>query len=352
MLGMTDSHCRWRAKPGVVFVAKGPDRFCGVASGCGIISVAGMVRTAGWMTQAFPLWVVLGGFLALIEPRWFTWFTGPWIVWGLAVIMLGMGVTLTIDDFRRVARMPKPVAVGLSLQYTVMPALGWAVGWVFQLDTAFAVGLILVACCPGGTASNVVTFIARADVCLSVVMTAFSTLAAVVMTPLLTAWLAGTRVAVDASGLFLSTLQVVIVPVALGVAINRYLPGVARRVQPVSPLVSVLAIALICASIIGQSADAIRASAAPLLGAVLTLHVVGFGLGYALTRALGYAARTARTVSIEVGMQNSGLGVVLARRHFADPLTAVPCAISSVFHSVIGSMCAGWWRWRDGRQDP
>jgi BASS family bile acid:Na+ symporter len=311
-----------------------------------------MVRTAGWMTQAFPLWVVLGGFLALIEPRWFTWFTGPWIVWGLAVIMLGMGVTLTIDDFRRVARMPKPVAVGLSLQYTVMPALGWAVGWVFQLDTAFAVGLILVACCPGGTASNVVTFIARADVCLSVVMTAFSTLAAVVMTPLLTAWLAGTRVAVDASGLFLSTLQVVIVPVALGVAINRYLPGVARRVQPVSPLVSVLAIALICASIIGQSADAIRASAAPLLGAVLTLHVVGFGLGYALTRALGYAARTARTVSIDVGMQNSGLGVVLARRHFADPLTAVPCAISSVFHSVIGSMCAGWWRWRDGRQDP
>jgi len=129
---------------------------------------------------------VAGGLLALHEPAWFMWFSGPWIVWGLAVIMLGMGVTLTVEDFRRVLTMPKPVALGFCAQYTVMPLLGWGIGRLLQLDTPFAVGLILVSCCPGGTASNVVTYLARANVALSVVMTAASTFAAVFMTPLLT----------------------------------------------------------------------------------------------------------------------------------------------------------------------
>lgn len=309
-----------------------------------------MSRWLSHSTQAFPVWVVAGGILALFQPAWFTWFSGPWIVWGLAVIMLGMGLTLQVDDFKRVARVPRPVGLGLVAQYTIMPALGWSIGRLLNLDTPFAVGLILVACCPGGTASNVVTFIARADVCLSVVMTAVSTVAAVVLTPLLTAWLAGTRVEVDAAGLFQSTLQVVIIPVALGVALNRGWPRLTRKIQPASPLVSVLAIALICASIIGQSAEAVKASAGSLLAAVALLHVGGFALGYGLTRVCGFPTRTARTISIEVGMQNSGLGVVLARRHFAEPLTAVPCAISSVFHSVIGSILAGWWRWWDGAE--
>jgi len=307
----------------------------------------GMGKFLSAITNAFPLWVVAGGALALHEPRWFTWFSGPWIVWGLAVIMLGMGVTLTMDDFRRVAVMPKPVALGFVAQYSIMPLLGWGIGHLLGLDTAFAVGLILVACCPGGTASNVVTFIARADVALSVVMTAVSTLAAVVMTPLLTTWLAGSRVEVDAWGLFTSTLQVVILPVALGVAINRYVPRAVATVLPVAPLVSVLTIALICASIIGQNAAAIREGAWRLMSAVFLLHAGGFALGYLVSRVLGQPMRTARTVSIEVGMQNSGLGVVLARKHFADPLTAVPSAISSVFHSVVGSFLAAWWRWRD-----
>ncbi|MDI1338077.1 MAG: bile acid:sodium symporter family protein [Lacunisphaera sp.] len=309
-----------------------------------------MSRVLTLLTNAFPVWVLAGGIIALFQPAWFTWFSGPWIVWGLAVIMLGMGLTLTFDDFRAVTRMPKAVALGFLAQFTIMPFLGWSLGRLFGLETPFAVGLILVACCPGGTASNVVTYLAGANVCLSVVMTMCSTFAAVFMTPLLTSWLAGTLVKVDALGLFWSTCQVVVLPVVAGLWVNRLAPRVVQRVQLGLPLVSVIVIALICASIIGASATAVQSAAGRLLGAVFCLHAGGFGLGYLAARLTGWEQVVARTVSIEVGMQNSGLGVVLARRHFADPLTAVPCAISSVFHSVIGSVLAGWWRWRDRRR--
>lgn len=305
-----------------------------------------MSRLLPALTNAFPFWVLAFAVIALFEPALFTWFSGPWIVWGLGVIMLGMGLTLTVDDFKAVGRMPKAVALGFIAQYTIMPALGWSVGRVLQLDTPFAVGLILVSCCPGGTASNVVTYLARANVCLSVVMTMCSTIAAVVMTPMLTSWLAGALVEVDGWGLFWTTFKVVVLPVAVGVCANTLAPGMTKRVQSGLPLVSVIVIAMICASIIGASAEAVKAAAMKLLCAVFLLHALGFALGYAVARIAGFDITVARTVSIEVGMQNSGLGVVLARRHFADPLTAVPCAISSVFHSVIGSVLAGWWRWR------
>jgi len=304
-------------------------------------------RLLAWSTNAFPLWVLAASAVALFQPAWFTWFSGPWIVWSLAVIMLGMGLTLTAGDFRSVSRMPKAVALGFVAQFSIMPFLGWAMGKVFALETPFAVGLILVACCPGGTASNVVTYLARANVCLSVVMTMCSTFAAVFMTPLLTSWLAGTLVRVDGWGLFWSTVQVVVLPVVLGAWLNRLAPRLVQRVQLGLPLLSVLLIAMICASIIGSSADAVRGAAFRLLGAVFGLHAGGFALGYLAAKLMGWDQAVARTVSIEVGMQNSGLGVVLARKHFADPLTAVPCAISSVFHSVIGSILAGWWRWQD-----
>jgi BASS family bile acid:Na+ symporter len=297
------------------------------------------------LANAFPVWVLVACGLALVEPRLFTWFRGEAIVIGLAVIMLGMGITLSIDDFARVATRPATVAAGFLAQFVIMPMAGWLVATTLGLDTPFAVGLILVACCPGGTASNVVAYIARADVALSVLMTTCTTLGAVVLTPLLTKLLAGRLVEVDAWGLFLSTLQVVVLPVAAGVAINRFLPRVVRAVMPVAPLVSVITIALVCASIIGQNAAAVRSSGPQLLLAVVLLHAIGFGVGYLFARLLGYDRIVARTISIEVGMQNSGLGVVLAQKHFpAEPLTAVPCAISSVVHSVIGSLLAGWWR--------
>jgi len=296
------------------------------------------------LTNAFPLWVLVASLLAFWRPGLFTWFTGPLITVGLAIIMLGMGLTLRLDDLRRLASRRGSVALGVVLQYGVMPSLGWVLAAAFRLPTPFAVGLILVACCPGGTASNVISYLARVDVALSVAMTAVSTLLAVIMTPMLTAWLAGSRVDVPAVGLLASTAQVVVLPLAVGAAMRRWTPGVTRRLLPVAPLAAVLMITLIVASIIGAAREAILETAARLLLAVASLHAGGFLLGYVLSRLAGADARTARTVSIEVGMQNSGLGVVLARQNFPDPLVAIPSAISSLFHSLIASILAAVWR--------
>lgn len=307
-----------------------------------------MLRLLARSADAFPIWILAAAVLALVHPPLFTWFGGPWIVWTLALVMLGMGLTLLPEDFKRVGRMPRPVALGFAAQYTIMPALGWGVAHLLKLDPPFAVGLVLVACCPGGTASNIVTYIARADVALSVVMTMCSTFAAVFMTPLLTSLLAGTWVKVDALGLLLGTVQVVLLPLLLGLGLRKLAPRAVERALPAAPLVSVLGVTLIVGSIVGANAAAIRSGAGTLLLAVFLLHAGGFGLDWLAARIFRQPDATCRTVSIEVGMQNSGLGVVLARQNFADPLTAVPCAISSVFHSLIGSLLAGWWRWRDG----
>ena len=304
-----------------------------------------MARLLNLFTNLFPLWVLLGGVLALVEPRTVTCFRGQAIVWGLAVIMLGMGITLSVDDFRRVFATPRTVAAGFVCQFTIMPFLGWGVAHLLRLESAFAVGLILVACCPGGTASNVVTYLARANVALSVLMTMCSTFGAVVMTPLLTKWLAGAYVPVDAWALFLDTVKVVLAPLVLGLALHHGAPRMVRAMLPIAPLVSVFTIALICASIIGQNADKIRQSGLQLMAAVFLLHAGGFGLGYVVARLLGYDEIIRRTISIEVGMQNSGLGAMLAQRNFPSlPAAATPCAISATFHSVIGSLLAGLWR--------
>ena len=305
-----------------------------------------MTRWLNYLTNAFPLWVVLGGIAALIHPPLFTWFNSQSITWGLAVIMLGMGITLSVDDFKGVMKMPRAVAAGYAAQYLIMPFLGWAIARGLNLPTAYAVGVILVGCCPGGTASNVVTYLARANVALSVLMTMCSTFGAIVMTPLLTKWLAGTLVPVPAWGLFLSTVQVVLIPLIVGLALHHLTPRLVQAVLPAAPLISVLTIVLICASIVGSSAEQVKKSGGLLLLAVFLLHAFGFLLGYLFARVLGYDRIICRTISIEVGMQNSGLGAVLARRHFSDPLTALPCAISATFHSVIGSILAGIWRLR------
>jgi BASS family bile acid:Na+ symporter len=296
------------------------------------------------ITNAFPFWVLAASALALWHPPLFTWFSGPLITIGLAVIMLGMGLTLGLDDARRVAKRKGSVGLGIVLQYLVMPLLGWTMAWLYGLPTPFAVGLILVSCCPGGTASNVISFLARADVALSVAMTAGSTLLAAVMTPSLTALLAGSRVDVPATGLLVSTVQVVMLPLAIGGALRRWWPSLTALLTPAAPLAAVVTIALIVASIIGAGRDAILAAAPRLLAAVVSLHAAGFLLGYVIPRGLGSGVATSRTVSIEVGMQNSGLGVVLARQNFVDPLVAIPSALSSLCHSLIGSLLAAIWR--------
>jgi BASS family bile acid:Na+ symporter len=256
-----------------------------------------------------------------------------------------MGLTLSFADFRRVAKMPRAVAIGFFAHYLIMPFLGWSVARGLRLETPFAVGLILVACCPCGTASNVVNYLARGDVALSVLMTMCSTFGAIFMTPLLTKWLAGEYVPVDAWKLFFDTLQIVLAPVLFGLGLHHVFPRFVKAVLPVAPVVSVLTIALICASIIGQNAARIKTSGARLLLAVFLLHAGGFCLGYLFARLFGYDKIICRTISVEVGMQNSGLAVALAQKNFpALPAAAAPCAISSVFHSVLGSLLAGYWR--------
>ena len=295
------------------------------------------------LTNAFPFWILVASALALARPELFTWFSGPLIPVGLAIIMLSMGMTIGFEDLSRIGRERRSVLPGVVLQYTLMPALGWSLSEAFDLPTPLAVGLILVSCCPGGTASNVIAFLARADVALSVAMTITSTLLAAVMTPSLTAALAGTRVNVPTGDLFLDTVQVVILPVVAGAILKWRLPAFSHRVLPVAPLIAVVAITLIVGSIIGAGRQQVIDAGLRLVLAVFCLHAGGFVLGYAAGRLLLRPELAWRTVSIEVGMQNSGLGVVLAQQNFTSPLVALPCAISSVFHSLIGSLVTAAW---------
>jgi BASS family bile acid:Na+ symporter len=246
--------------------------------------------------------------------------------------------------------MPGQIALGFILQYTVMPFLGWMAARWMDLPPALAAGVILVGCCPGGTASNVVSYLARADVPLSVIMTTASTLAAAVMTPWLTAWLAGRYVEVDSWGLAASTLQVVVLPVLAGVLLRAKAGRATESLVVWSPLVAVVAISMIVAGVLAQNAPVLREAGGRLFGALMILHWGGFALGWILSRMLRQTSAVARTISIEVGMQNSGLGVVLAQRHFPDPLSALPGAISTVVHCLSGSLLACWWRWRSSCQ--
>ena len=302
------------------------------------------------LTNAFPLWVLLGAIVGLTAPAAVTWFKGASITVALAVTMLGMGLTLELDEFRDAVSKPSQVALGVALQYTIMPILGLVIGRMFPVARPVAVGLILVGCCPGGTASNLVTYLGRANVALSVVLTTASTFLAAFMTPFMTKTLAGTLVPVDAAGLMASTLQVVLLPILGGLTLKRLFPAAVAAVAPFCPLVAVFTVALICSSIIGQSAAAIASAGWTLLLAVACLHCAGFALGYGFSGLLGFPVPDRRTVSIEVGMQNSALGVVLATAHFADPLVAVPCAISATVHSCVGSAVAGAWRLSDKRK--
>ncbi|MEC7619224.1 MAG: bile acid:sodium symporter family protein [Bacteroidota bacterium] len=296
------------------------------------------MRIFNHIPSAFP-WIVLSAScLSLLYPPIFTWFSGNLITLGLGGIMLGMGLTLRLEDFLQVTRTPKWVMTGLFLQFTVMPFFGWLLGKVFDLTPFFAVGLILVSSCPGGTASNVIVFLSRSNLALSVTMTAISTMAAIVMTPLLTSSLTGNKIEVDAMGLFYSTLKVVLVPVVLGVFLNTRLPRYTKKIQFYSPSVAVILITLIVASIIGQGKEIILDSGLSLIFSIMILHLSGFFFGYFLSKILLKNDAVSKTISVEVGMQNSGLGVVLAKENFINPAVAIPAAISSLVHSLYGSI--------------
>jgi len=313
------------------------------------------------VTNSFAVLTLAGVALAWMFPPAFTWMTDgqitfagqPLLSLALGTIMLAMGLTLTFDDYRSLARMPRALLAGVGLQFLVMPLSGFVIARALDLEPGLAVGLILVACCPGGTASNVVTYIARGHVALSVAMTMASTLAAVVLTPLLTGWLAGAYVEIDRLNLLVNMVSIVLLPVVLGTLLNRLFPRAAEKVSAVLPLVAIVLVILIVGGIVGGSKAQIMEHAGMLLLATFLLHASGFALGYVLARMLRLGEVEARTISIEVGMQNSGLGSGLAKTpafaaQFPDitqaALAPVPAAISAVWHVVIGSLLAGWWR--------
>jgi bile acid:Na+ symporter, BASS family len=299
-------------------------------------------RSADFVVQFFVLWVFLAALAALIWPAGFTWFQ-PLIIPGLGVIMFGMGMALTLADFKRVAEQPYPVAVGLIAQFVIMPVMAAAIAKFFELPPAIAAGLILVGSCPGGTASNVITYLAKGDVALSVTMTSCSTMVSVLATPYLMLWLAGTYVFVYPPDILLSILTVVIFPVAAGLLVRQFLAARMRQLDALLPVVSVALIVMVVACIVALSREQLLDTGALVFATVAAHNSAGLLLGYAMAKLAGLDAVRCRTIAIEVGMQNSGLGVALALKHFADVLVALPAAIFSVVQNITGPAVANFW---------
>ncbi|KAI3702161.1 hypothetical protein L6452_27887 [Arctium lappa] len=282
--------------------------------------------------------------------------------------MLAMGLTLEFKDLvNLLMQRPLSILFGCAFQYTIMPAFGFVISKLLGLSPSLSVGLILLSCCPGGTASNVVTFIAQGDVTLSIVMTVCSTLAAVLLTPLLTKALAGTYVHVDAIKISISTMQVVVAPVLLGSYLQCTFPRAVKAVLPFAPLLAVLISSLLACSVFSENVARLKSSMAltslssdisPLVYAraflssevgmvvlsVLLLHFAGFFVGYIAAAVAGFKEPQRRAISIEVGMQNSSLGVVLAASHFSSAMVALPPAVSAVIMNIMGSSLGFFWR--------
>ena len=305
-----------------------------------------LARLSQFVGKTFAFWVLLFAVLAFFFPVPFK-AIGPYIVPLLGLIMFGMGLTLSKDDFREVARRPLDVAIGVAGQFVIMPGLAWALATGLSLPPEVAVGVILVGCCPGGTASNVMTFLARGDVALSVAITSVTTLLAPLVTPGLIYLLASQWIEVSAAAMFWSIVQVVVLPIALGVLAQSLLREKVRAAVRVLPLVSVAAIVAIVAAVVALNQARIATSGLAIFGVVVLHNGLGLLLGWWLARLAGMSVAKRKALSIEVGMQNSGLGAALATAHFS-PLAAVPSALFSVWHNVSGPIAATLFqRWSD-----
>lgn len=262
----------------------------------------------------------------------------------LGLIMFGMGLTLKPEDFRVVLQRPKDVLMGCLAQFTVMPLLAWLLAKLFSLPDELALGVILVGCCPGGTASNVITFLARGDLALSVGMTATSTILAPLLTPALVWLMAGTFVNVDAVGMLLSILYVVIAPIVGGFVIQKLFPRFTRAAVAYLPAFSTLMIAAVVALVVSHTADRLLTGGLLVMLVVVLHNLLGLTIGYGVGRLLGLTREKRVAVSIEVGMQNSGLASSLATIHFAAyPLATIPGAVFSVWHNISGALAARYY---------
>ena len=294
-----------------------------------------------YISKYMGLLVLAAALLALAFPNVLGQISPKVINYLLGVVMFGMGLTLNLQDFKVVFSRPKDVVTGCVAQFTIMPLLAWVLSKLFHLDEALALGVVLVGCCPGGTASNVITYLAKGDLVLSVGMTGVSTLMAPILTPLLTWMLAGKSVNVDVASMFLSILWIVILPIILGLVVKGLWPKFTERATDYLPAFSSVAIAFIVAIVIAANADKLLAGGLLIVVVVMLHNICGLSLGYMIGRLLKLSEPKKRAISIEVGMQNSGLASSLATIHFAAyPLATIPGAIFSVWHNLSGTAVA------------
>ena len=300
-----------------------------------------MKKLCHYISKYMGILVLAAAVLALIFPSMLQQIRPTVINYLLGVVMFGMGLTLNLQDFKIVFSRPKDVMIGCLAQFTVMPLLAWGLARAFQLDEALALGVVLVGCCPGGTASNVITYLAKGDLALSVGMTGVSTLLAPFMTPFLTWVLAGKSVNVDVVGMLLSILWVVILPIVVGLVVKWIWPKFTEQATDYLPAFSSVAIAFIVSIVIAANANKLMAGGLMIVMVVILHNLCGLSLGYLIGQLLGLSDPKRRAISIEVGMQNSGLASSLATIHFAAyPLATIPGAIFSVWHNISGALVA------------
>jgi BASS family bile acid:Na+ symporter len=293
-------------------------------------------------TNYFTFWIILFSIFTYLYPKQFAKLAYL-ITPALGVIMFGMGITLTSEDFKRIFQRPQDVLVGFCAQYGVMPLTGFALAKILGLEPLLAAGVVLVGSCPGGTASNVITYLARGDVALSVTMTSVTTIFSPIFTPFFTYIFAGQWIPVPVIKLFVSTVEIILLPVALGLGVRGVFKERVTTAAQVLPMVSSLTIIFIVGIIVAANAESLREIGFKTGIAVVLHNTIGLFLGFYIARLFRMEISKARAVSIEVGMQNSGLGVALARTHFGA-LSALPSAMFSVWHNISGSVLAWWWR--------
>lgn len=294
------------------------------------------------------LWlVIICAAVALLLPASFTW-VAPQISKLLGVIMFGMGMTLRIEDFKEIFRRPKEIFIGVAAQFLIMPLLAWALATLFDLPPELAAGVILVGTCPGGTASNVMTYLAKGDLALSVSMTMTTTLLAPIVTPILTLWLAGAWIDISLAAMMISIIQIVIAPIFLGIIINHFFRDFVRKITIILPTVSIVAILLIVGGVVSVNADKILDVGLILMLVVMLHNICGYALGFAVAKAFNMNIAKAKAISIEVGMQNSGLAVSLAMIHFGAA-AAIPGAIFSVWHNISGSIAVIFFAYKSNK---
>ena len=300
--------------------------------------VTSLGKLSAFFGKTFALWVIIFACIAYNAPSYFT-FLAPYISILLGIVMFGMGLTLRAKDFSEVFTRPLEVIIGILGQFIIMPLTAWGLCKILGLSDEIAVGVILVGCCPGGTASNVMTYLGKGDVPLSVTVSSCTTVLAPIVTPALIYLFANQWVEVDPYGMFMSIINIVILPIVAGVIINSLFGKFVRNVVVALPLISVFAIVAIVIAVVAVSQQKIAETGLIIFAVVVLHNGLGLALGYLLAKVCGMTVAKRKAISMEVGMQNSGLGVALAMAHFS-PLAAVPSAIFSVWHNISGPILA------------